>query len=265
MIAGLGSVFIGNGLKNKITKLIMKYEYRKSLKYSCNVFFQNHDDVNVFVRNKMVKKDQIAMLHGSGVNLDTFNIQPLPRKFGFLFIGRLIKDKGIFEYLGACRDFKKKYKDVRCLLVGPFDSNPTSLSKEELQPYIDDGTIEFFGEQKDVRPYLAQCNVFVLPSYREGTPKTVLEAMASYKAIITCDSPGCREVVIDGENGLLVPVKNQDILAKKMIYLYENQNLIEKMAYRGRRMAEDIFDVKKVNEIIVSVMKIKGEDKNETL
>lgn len=260
LIAGLGSVFMGRGFKSQIVQSILKYEYRKSLKYSCAVFFQNCDDVSIFVQRKMVKEQQVVMLHGSGVNLDKFKVQPLPNDFGFLFVGRLIRDKGIFEYLEACKIFKAKYKNVRCLLVGPFDSNPTALSKEELQPYIDNGIVEYFGEQKDVRPYLAQCNVFILPSYREGTPKTVLEAMASYKAIITCDAPGCRETVIDGENGFLVPVKNQDMLAEKMIYLYENQDSIEKMALRGRQMVEELFDVKKVNNVIVSTMKIKRRD-----
>ena len=259
LIAGLGSVFMGNGFKSKIIRSILKFEYRKSLRYSHSVFFQNRDDVNIFVKNKMVKEKQVVMLHGSGVNLDKFMIQPQPKEFGFLFIGRLIRDKGIFEYLEACKILKEKYKEVRCMLVGPFDSNPTALSNEELLPYITEGIIEYFGEQKDVRPYLAQCNVFVLPSYREGTPKTVLEAMASFKAIITTDAPGCREAVVDGENGFLIPIKNQEILAQKMIYLYENQELIEKMASRGRKIVEELFDVKKVNDVILTTMHLKGD------
>lgn len=265
LIAGLGSVFMGNGLKNRIVQAILKHEYKKSLRYSHAVFFQNHDDVDIFVNNKMVKQQQVVMLNGSGVNLDKFKVQPLPGEFGFLFIGRLIRDKGIFEYLEACKEIKTRYRDVRCLLVGPFDSNPTALSNDELQPYIEDGIIEYFGEQKDVRPYLAKCNVFVLPSYREGTPKTVLEAMASFKAIITSDAPGCRETVKDGKNGFLVPIKNQKKLAEKMIYLYEHQELIEKMALRGRQMVEELFDVKKINNKIVSTMNIREDKQNETL
>ena len=116
-----------------------------------------------------------------------------------------------------------------------------------------------------MRPYLAKCNVFVLPSYREGTPKTVLEAMASFKAIITSDAPGCRETVKDGKNGFLVPIKNQKKLAEKMIYLYEHQELIEKMALRGRQMVEELFDVKKINNKIVSTMNIREDKQNETL
>ena len=264
LIAGLGSVFMGKGFKNRLVQRILVSEYKKSLKHSKKVFFQNNDDVDTFLKKQMVKKEQVVMLHGSGVNLDKFAIQEFPNKFGFLFIGRLIKDKGIFEFLKACKIVKIKHPEVRCLLVGPFDSNPSALKEEELEPYIDENIIEYFGEQKDVRPYLAQCNVFVLPSYREGTPKTVLEAMASYKAIITTDVPGCKETVINGENGYLVPAKDPIKLAEKMIELYENPCLINKMASKGRKMAEDTFDVKKINSIIVSIMGLEGE-KNETL
>ena len=259
LIAGLGSVFMGKGFKNKLVQRILVSEYKKSLKHSENVFFQNNDDVDTFLKKQMVKKEQIVMLHGSGVNLNKFVIQEFPNKFGFLFIGRLIKDKGIFEYLEACKIVKAKYPEVRCLLVGPFDSNPSALKEEELKPYIDENIIEYFGEQKDVRPYLAQCNVFVLPSYREGTPKTVLEAMASYKAIITTDVPGCKETVINGKNGYLVPAREFTELAEKMVELYENPSLINEMALKGRKMAEDTFDVKKINNIIVSTMGLKGE------
>lgn len=257
LIAGLGSVFMGESLKNKMIKLILSSEYRKSLKYSKNVFFQNNDDVKAFLDKKIVRPEQIVMLHGSGVNLEKFSVQKMPNSFGFLFIGRLIRDKGVLEYLEACKILKEKYPNVRCLLVGPFDSNPSALKESELKPYLEKHVIEYFGEQKDVRTYLAQCNVFVLPSYREGTPKAVLEAMACGKAVITTDAPGCKETVVDGKNGFLVKVKNVENLVEKMIALYNNIELVNKMAICGRRMAEDIFDVNKVNDVIVSTMRIK--------
>lgn len=256
LIAGLGSVFMGSGLKNKIIQMILRFEYKKSLKYSKKVFFQNKDDVEAFIKGKMVKEHQIVMLHGSGVNLHKFTVQPLPDKVSFLYIGRLIRDKGIYEYLNAAKIIKEKYTSIHFLLVGPFDSNPTALKEDELQVYIDEGIIEYFGEQSDVRPYLAQCSVFVLPSYREGTPKTVLEAMASYKAIITSDAPGCRETVVDGKNGFLVPVKNVDVLVEKMEYFIQHQDIIPFMASRGRQMVEDIFDVEKVNFTITQTMEL---------
>ena len=151
---------------------------------------------------------------------------------------------------------KKQYPAVRCLLVGPFDSNPSALKPDELQPYIDDGSIEFFGEQADVRPYLAQCNVFVLPSYREGTPKSVLEAMSCGKAIITTDVPGCRETVMEGKNGFLVPMKDDKAIAEKMLFLYQNPDICAQLGNASRQIAEQRFDVRVVNQVILYTMKI---------
>lgn len=256
LIAGLGSVFLGDSAALKAAGFILKTEYRISLKNAEKVFFQNRDDADFYVRNGMTDRDKIVMIHGSGVNLDKFTIQPLPEKTAFLCVGRLIRDKGIVEYLQAAEIVKKQYPDIRFLLIGPFDTNPTAIQKDELQKYIDEGIIEYFGEQTDVRPYLAQCSIYCLPSYREGTPKTVLEAMASGKAVITTDVPGCRETVSDGVNGYLVPAKDEKAVAQKMIYLIEHPETVKEMAAEGRRMAEEIFDVKKVNETICRTMNL---------
>ena len=256
MIAGLGSIFLSSGWKGGILKTILISGYRLSLRKSPSVFFQNQDDASFFIKNKIVPSDKIVFLSGSGVNLDRFTKQPFPKHFGFLCVCRIIRDKGVLEYLSACRMVKKQYPDVRCLLVGPFDSNPSALKPGELQPYIDDGSIEYFGEQADVRPYLAQCSVFVLPSYREGTPKSVLEAMSCGKAIITTDAPGCRETVIDGKNGFLVPVKDDKAVAEKMLFLYRNPDVCEQMGNASRQIAEQRFDVRLVNQIILQTMKV---------
>lgn len=254
LIAGMGSVFISKTLKSRIIKMILTMEYGIAMRKCPAVFFQNHDDEKVFRENKILQKQKIVFLHGSGVNTEHFQVQPLPEQFAFLCISRLIRDKGVYEYLEACRKVKRKYPEVRCLLVGPYDSNPSALKPEELQPFIDEKIIEYFGEQEDVRPYLAQCNVFVLPSYREGTPKTVLEAMASARAVITTDAPGCRETVVDGKNGLMVPVKDVDALCDKMEYLINNPEVVSVMAMDGREKAEKIFDVKLVNQCICETM-----------
>ena len=195
------------------------------------------------------------MLHGSGVNLERFNVQPLPEQIAFLCISRLIKDKGVYEYLKASKKIKEKYPFVRCMLVGPYDSNPSAIKPEELQPFIDKG-IEYYGEQEDVRPYLEQCSVFVLPSYREGTPKTVLEAMASGRAIITTDAPGCKETVKNGVNGILVAVKDVESLFAAMESLVQKPETVIRMGIEGRKMAETIFDVKLVNKTICEAMKM---------
>jgi len=209
------------------------------------------------VLNGLVRENKTVIINGSGVNLDKFKPTSYPSEPAFLFIGRLIKDKGIIEYLKACKIVKRKYPKIRCLLVGPYDSNPSALRKEELQTYIDDGIIEYFGEQMDVRPFISQCTTYVLPSYREGTPKTVLEAMAMARPIITTDSPGCRETVINNVNGFLIPVRNIEVLADKMIWMIKNMNKLNDMGEKSYKICKKKFDVKKVNNKIITLLKIK--------
>lgn len=256
LIAGVGSVFLSNSFKARIVQSILKAEYRIGMKHAKKIFFQNQDDVSTFVEGKIIKKENVVMLHGSGVNLEKFTVAPLPNEKAFLCISRLIRDKGVIEYLEAARIVKAKYPDTRFLLVGPFDSNPSAIRPDELQKYIDSGNVEYYGEQSDVRPYLNQCSVFVLPSYREGTPKTVLEAMASCRAVITTDAPGCRETVCDGINGFLVPIKDVNTLAGKMIELINNPETVQKMALAGRKIVEEKFDVSIVNDTICKTMNL---------
>ena len=236
LIAGLGSIFRGEGFKNKLVKTIMKIEYWVACKCSKKVFFQNHDDKNEFIQNGLINDDKTVIINGSGVNLKEIQTNSISRKTAFLFIGRLIKDKGIMEYLEACKEVKENNPEVRCLLVGPYDSNPSALKPEELKPYIESGIIEYFGEQNDVRPYISQCSTYVLPSYHEGTPKTVLEAMAMGRSIITSDAPGCRETVDDGVNGYLVEVKDTQSLINKMEYLITNPEICQNM---GQESCQD--------------------------
>ena len=256
LIAGLGSIFRGEGLKNKIIKAVMKIEYYAACRASKKVFFQNNDDKNEFINNGLIKEDKVVIINGSGVNLEKFKPEPLQEKPAFLFIGRLIKDKGVMEYLEACKRIKGEYPEVRCLLVGPYDSNPSALQPGELQPFIDKRIIEYFGEQSDVRPYLKQCSTYVLPSYHEGTPKTVLEAMAIGRSIITSDAPGCRETVTDGYNGFLVSVKDIDGIVDKMKVLIEDQEENKIMAERSLKQAKEKYDVNLVNQSIMKTMEL---------
>lgn len=256
LIAGLGSVFIGRGFKNSMIRLVMKIQYYIAFRFSKKVFFQNRDDRAVFVKSGLLDPANIVMLHGSGVNTEHFMPVPLPETQGFLYIGRLIRDKGVVEYLEACSRIKKKYPHVRCLLVGPYDSNPSALKPEELKPYLEDG-IEYFGEQTDVRPFIAMCSVFVLPSYHEGTPKTVLESMAMGRAVLTTNAPGCRETVMDGRNGYLVPVKDIDALTEKMEYLLLNWQEIGRMGRESLSLAREKYDVRLVNKVICDTMGLK--------
>ena len=258
LIAGVGSVFLKNDSKTKLVRAVMEKEYYISMKKSPAIFFQNHDDEKIFRENRIIDKQRIVMIPGSGVNINRFQTLPFPNTFAFLCISRLIRDKGVYEYLEASRQVKKAHPEVRFLLVGPYDSNPSAISPEELKTFLDDGSIEYFGEQEDVRPFFAQCNVFVLPSYREGTPKTNLEAMACGRPIITTDAPGCRETVVDGENGYLIPVKDINALCEKMTWFIENPDSVVCMGHKGREWAESAFNVNIVNNIICETMKLDG-------
>jgi len=256
LIAGLGSVFIGGGFKNKLYRFVMKTGYRLACKISKKVFFQNEDDRGEFIEKGLVNHEKAVIINGSGVNLDEFKPVSMPVEPAFLLIGRLIKDKGVMEYLKACEIIKEKYPTIRCMLLGPYDSNPSALMPEELQPYIDKGIIEYFGEQGDVRPFIEMCSTYVLPSYREGTPKTVLEAMAMGRAIITSNAPGCKETVTDGVNGYLVKVKDIKDLAEKMEYLILNPETCQIMGDKSLMIAREKYDVNLVNRKIMENMKL---------
>lgn len=256
LIAGLGSVFRGRGAKNKILRFIMIYQYKLASKLSKGIFIQNNDDRDLFISYGISKSNKITMINGSGVNLELFKPTPFPDRPVFLFVGRLIRDKGIMEYLEASRIIKKSFPNVRCLLVGPFDSNPTALNMNDLNEYLQDGSVEYFGETSDVKQYLGQCSVFVLPSYHEGTPKSVLEAMATGRPIITTDAPGCRETVQEGVNGFLVPVKDSDSLVEKMTLLIEKPDLIPILGKRSLEICIKKYDVKKVNQCINRAMEL---------
>lgn len=257
MIAGVGSVFLGGGLKKKLVRSILVAEYKLGLRNAPSIFFQNCDDLAVFTSHKIVSDCKAVMLNGSGVNTDKFIPSALPEDISFLCISRLIRDKGVYEYLEAAREIHKRRPEVRCVLVGPFDTNPTAIQPSDLQPYIEDGSVEYVGEQNDVYPYLRDCTAFVLPSYHEGTPKTVLEAMASGRPTITTDAPGCREAVEDGINGYLVPVKDVRAIVDAMERIIADPQKTAQMATRARQIAEEKFDVNKVNLRIRQAMKIE--------
>lgn len=258
LISGLGSIFRGTGLKKSVLRFLMKIQYRYALRKS-TVIFHNHDDMQQFVDWGIVKRSQCDVVHGSGVNLEKFEYSPIPEnEIIFLMVSRIIRDKGIMEYLNACHIVKKKYPEVRCFLVGAYDTNPSAIQPEEISEYFE-SDVEYVGQQKDVVPFLQMCTTFVLPSYHEGTPKSVLEAMAVGRPIITTMAPGCRETVEDGRNGYLVPTKDADMLAKKMIYLIENPDIRRKMSIESRKIVQDKYDVNKVNQEILKIMKMNGE------
>jgi glycosyltransferase involved in cell wall biosynthesis len=259
MITGLGYAFTGESLFQRLLRNLMKPLYALALKNCQKVFFQNPDDLEVFLKLKMVDENKAVLVNGSGVNLQDFEYAaPVTSPFSFLLIARLIRDKGIMEFAEAARLLKKKHPGVLFRLLGPHDPNPTAISAAEIKAWTREGIIEYLGETGDVRPYIAQASVYVLPSYREGTPRSVLEAMAMGRPVITTDAPGCRETVREGVNGFLVPVKDAAALAGAMERFILEPGLVERMGLESRKIAEEKYDVRKVNRIMLEAMGLEG-------
>jgi glycosyltransferase involved in cell wall biosynthesis len=257
LITGLGYAFQTGSSPGLLQSLAQRL-YRTALAGVHTVFFQNPDDEALFKTRRVVSAAvPTCVINGSGIDVDHFAPCPLPPGPPvFLMIARLLADKGVREFAQAARQVKARHPDARFVLVGWIDANPSAITAAELQTWIDEGSVEFAGRLDDVRPILAQASVFVLPSYREGTPRTVLEAMAMGRAIITTDAPGCRETVTHGVNGLLVPIKDADALAATMSTLVEDAPMLARMAAASRRIAEDKYDVRRVNAHMLRKMEI---------
>ncbi len=255
LITGLGYAFQGDGQRSFL-KAIVQRLYAVALARVERVFFQNPDDKALFCELGILDaRVPVSIVNGSGVDVSSFSVSPSPEgPLRFLLIGRLLGDKGVREYALAARRIKKLHSDVRFSLVGWIDENPNSISAAELEAWQADGCIEYLGRLADVRPAIADCSVYVLPSYREGTPRTVLEAMAMGRPIITTDAPGCRETVVDGENGFLVAVKSVDALEQAMLKFIETPGLIARMGVSSRRIAERKYDVHRVNDFMIAEM-----------
>jgi len=262
LITGLGSAFIHpNSFVKKIVSYIAKFLYKFSLKNASLVFFQNHDDLNFFkIGNIIGKSKKTVVLDGSGVNLNHFSYEKPSNDLNFLFVGRLIKDKGIIEYIHAAEAIISKYKNlmIKFSVVGSIDINPTSVKSDLLEDYISRGVIKYYQHTDDIRIHLKECSIFVLPSYREGIPRSSLEAMATGRAIITSNAPGCKETVIDNKNGFLVKVGSVDELVLAVEKFIHNRELIESMGVESRAYVEKRFDVEKVNKDILENMGLKS-------
>lgn len=258
-VSGLGTVFLNNGLTSSIAKLL----YRISFQRVNLVFFQNANDRSDFLEQISLPKLKTDLLPGSGINLNLFKTdRPLcTQPFSFLMIARLILDKGLVEYLDAARQLKKKHPNVIFLLLGQLDeTHARGISKEKLDHYIEDGSIDYLGTNDDVKPIIEKCSCVVLPSYREGTPKTLLEAAALQRPIVTTDVPGCREVVMDKSNGLLCEVMNSVDLEKKMeAMILTETNELEEMGKKGRALIEERFDeniiIRKYMNAAINILK----------
>ena len=255
LITGLGFAFQGDTLKRKILSQLVTFLYRIALKRTKQVIFQNPDNREVFIKRGIVPADKCVMVNGSGVDTVQFQTTPFPTgKITFLTIGRLLGEKGFREYAQAAQSVKACYPEVTFQLLGPTDPSPDGIALSEVQHWHEQGWLEYLGSTNDVRPYLQQCHIYVLPSYHEGMPRTVLEAMAIGRPILTTDVPGCRETVTNGDNGYLVPKANAEALAERMIWFIEHRDQWERMRQRSRQLAEEKYDVHKVNADILKIM-----------
>lgn len=260
LFPGLGYAFsqIENPrFKDKILQRMIIWLLKRACKHNKLVFVQNPDDRLELIDNRIIAQEKCIRVNSSGVNLNNYTPAELPEKPVFIMAARLLKDKGLFEYINAARCLKQKYSHAEFLLLGSFDLNPNSITKEELEELISDGCVTYLGYVKDVRPYISQASVFVLPSYyREGVPRSVQEAMAMGRTIITTDSVGCRETVKNGFNGLLTKPKDTEDLIKNMEYLIQNPEEINRMGKNSIDYCKEKFDVNLVNKQMLSGMGI---------
>ncbi len=256
MITGLGYAFTqGSGLKRRLLFNIAKGMYRSGLKSCDGVIFQNPDD-QAFFEKLGVLPDyaKTTVVGGSGVDLQEFSPAPLPEKPVFLCLSRLLRSKGVAQFAEAAARLKEKYPEAVFRLAGPPEEGADAIPPKEIADWKERGALEVLEAVDDVRPLISQASVYILPSYREGTPRSVLEAMAMGRAVVTSDAPGCRETVVPGQNGFLTPVKDVDALAHAMERFILDPALAPAMGAASRKLAEEKFDVDKVNDAVLSFM-----------
>lgn len=260
MLEGLGFSFTeqpnGQTLKAKIIKQIQVFLYKLSLPKADTVIFLNPDDPKDLLDKYHIRVKGREVLGAIGLNLDEYKFSRPPIKpISFIFVARLLREKGIFEYLQAVKRIKRQYPDVIFKVVGDLDTeNPGSIKKEELEDYIQRKIIVYTGYVINVKEHLTQSSVFVLPSYREGVPRSTQEAMATGRAVITTDVPGCRETVENGKNGFLIPKWDIDALAEAMKYFIENPTEITRMGQESHQIAVQKFDSDKVNKKLFKII-----------
>lgn len=262
MLEGLGYVFTdlpsGIGKKQAFLRRVQVFLYRIALPWLDRLIFLNPDDPVDLLEKYELRTRSVSVLGGIGVDLQKYTYVPLDteKPSRFIFVGRLLAEKGIGEYVAAARIVKARYPAVRFIVLGGLDeANPGGLSRTELDELTASGIVEYPGHVSSVKEWLTDASVFVLPSsYREGVPCSTQEAMAVGRAVITTDVPGCRETVVDGVNGYLVPRWNAEVLAQKMLCFVENPSLAVQMGVESRRLAEERFDAEKVNERLLQML-----------
>ena len=262
MLEGLGYTFTeqpeGLAKKTELIKKVQVLLYKFALPQLDKLIFLNPDDPKDLIDQYAINVRKVEVLGGIGLNLNEYPYVPISsiqQPINFLFIGRLLKEKGIHDFLNAAKIVKEKYPETQFTVLGAIDPhNLGALTQSELDELISSNIINYPGHVDNVKDWIAKSHVFVLPSYREGVPRSTQEAMAIGRAVITTDVPGCRETVEHGVNGFIVAKWNPEALAEKMIYFIEHPEQIEKMGYESYKIAQDKFDAEKVNQRLLNIL-----------
>ncbi|MCB0322748.1 MAG: glycosyltransferase family 4 protein [Bdellovibrionales bacterium] len=256
MVTGLGYAFSGTSPRRRMLSAVAKGLYRTALRRARVVYFQNPDDQAAFESFKLLnRRTERVLINGSGIDVDQYSQRPLPPEGRCLLVARLLGDKGVREYAAAAKLLKQRYPEAEFHLIGWIDDNPNAITQTELDQWIAEGTLVYHGKVDDVRPYLEHASIYVLPSYYpEGTPRTILEALALGRPIVTADTPGCRETVRHEANGFLVPPRDVAALAAALDRLLSDAELRLRMGRESRALAEEKYDVRKVNRQILAAL-----------
>jgi glycosyltransferase involved in cell wall biosynthesis len=258
LVTGRGYAFSEQA--SRLVKLLTRILYRFALGRAHIVIFQNPDDQRYFVETDLVEPKKCHLVSGSGVNLQHFRHAPQPEQLSFLLAARLLRAKGIPDYIEAARIVKRRCPNIAFQLLGPRDPSPDRVPDDLIESAIAEGVIVYHGETKDVRPYLEMCSVFVLPSYYgEGVPRSVLEALAMGRPAIVSDSPGCRETVVDGSTGILVPARDPAKLATAMLRFVNDPSLATRMGDAAHKFVSERFDVHLVNRQMLAALGLCGD------
>ena len=248
-VSGLG-IFFSEENTSLVSKLLPRVLHFSHHRKNLAVIFQNEEDKGLFLKNRIIKEEQAVMIKGSGVDLNQYCYTPEQesKKIKILLTARMIVEKGVFVLVDAALKLKEKYRDkVEFLLCGGLDDNPKVIKEEELKSVCDGGYIQWLGYRTDVLELLKSCHIVAFPSYyKEGLPKSLIEAAAVGRPIVTTNSIGCKETVVDGYNGYLIPVKDSDTLAEKLNLLFEDENLRQNMGRNSRILAEKDFSIENV-------------------
>lgn len=259
LVSGLGYAFIEEpSLKRSIIRKICIFLYKLSFKRFNHIFFQNHDDRNLFIQKHIVREDKSSVVAGTGVDLELFQPKVFPQQLTFFMAARLIKEKGVFHFVEAARILKTKYPAVRFILGGNIDTNPSAITQQQLEEISN--FVEYIGYVEDMPKVMQRCSVFVYPSYyREGVPRALLEALACGRPVITTDNIGCREVVIDNANGFKIAIKSTEALMNAMEEFIKNPELLQAFGKESRKLAENKFDIhfvnKQIHDVIATTLK----------